>query len=85
MRHALRGSFFVAGHSIPAEVDAGREDQSVVRETRAIRQRNAARLWVDSSGSHPSNFDPITTDFVSSATTAPRNGDIVTPLCVTAM
>jgi len=30
----------------------------------ARTSRNAARVWIDTSGSYPSNFDPIITDFV---------------------
>ena len=44
MRHLLGGGLGVAGQPVPADVDAGRDDQPVVREARAALERDAARL-----------------------------------------
>ena len=37
----------VAGQRVEAQVDAGREDQPVVVERRAVAERDAARLRID--------------------------------------
>jgi hypothetical protein len=47
MRHALGGGFGIAGQTVPADIDAGREHQAVVRKLRAVAERHRASLRVD--------------------------------------
>src|SRR5262245_63605576 len=49
MRHALGGVLVIAGHTVPTDVDAGREHQAVVTKTRAISERHRASLRIDRS------------------------------------
>src|SRR6266511_2973012 len=47
VRHALGGGLRVAGQTVPADIDAGREYQAVVGKLRAICEGHDASLWVD--------------------------------------
>ena len=47
MRHACGGGLVVAGQRVEAQVDAGRQHQTVVIERRAIGERDHARLRID--------------------------------------
>ena len=50
VRHAFGSGLVVAGQRAPGDVDAGRQDQAVVRQDGAVAQGDAARRGIDRRG-----------------------------------
>ena len=58
MRHALGGGLVIARQRVPADIDAGRDDQPVIRQARAVGERDGAGLRIDRGRALRGQFDP---------------------------
>src|SRR5215212_8060064 len=59
MRHRLSGVFGVAGERVEAEIDAGREHETVVSELRAVAERDLAPVGIDRGGRLDRDLDSV--------------------------
>src|SRR5829696_9899299 len=59
MRHRLSGVFGVAGERVEAEIDAGREHETVIGELRAVAERDLAPVRIDRGGWLDRDLDAV--------------------------